>query len=1095
MAIFKLNNLSEEEKKKYYNNLQNKIDNDFEGEKQRAIDINQASTIQNNQQVNNVPSQQNNNSSIWDKMQWLTKRYINSAQLGVTNTIGSVPQSMAVGYNRAEKQAEKEQNTLDHIYNIGKNGIKVLANDPASRFLYNLTLGRDDYIDRLKEQATQLNDNFNDAEGILKKASAVIAGVTSNIATENNTAVQQAYDIAQLNGSINGKDYSDKQKEKMLELDENINKDAEKWSEELEKEGENYDEFTKFLGNATGSIGYMTPSIVLTALTGGGSGAQALGMAQMGLSAKGQATRQGLKEGLDIESADRKGVASGSAEVGSEFMFNGLKAFKTFRKNGVEEVARNWIEKQIEKRVQSELGQKVTKGIGNWLVDITGESIEELTTDIYNTWLDRATTDPNKEYTLHDALNTILSTALSTTGINAGNKVMNTALNNKEQYRDYNTGEVLNKDTQRVLNQAKDIIDGKTNQQEYKKIVEENIKSQPQSTQNEQTLPTQQINQGQNKVAQNGNMEQILPTQNTVKEDNLKGRSFEDIVDDAMNNYEYEEVKSPLQNRDINTIGKDTKTNAYQYDNPKVKPYFQQMAEMIGEDIGNIASPDNRKTQKGGGTALNTNIPAIKQLKEMGYSYDQIIDGIVNIIDDHGKENNALSKKLEIIIDDQLRNGYTNSYGKYISPNQEYINLISKDNVQNNQILPTVKENLPVQESKQALSKRFQEITGDSIARADAKLAGMEMRNLQRQNGKLAGEIESNPYSKEAMDIYNKYNNSKQSSKYLYHSTSADNLQSILENGLTTGNKQNQEGISSKNKIYLSATEELAQSFAPQDNITLRINPNAKLENIESDLLGGEGSYAITNNIPANMLQIKENGKWVNLENSNIAKQLQKNTAVKLDNFVNNQNSIEKNQNKVEKNVGNSKIEEKINNYIENIKDNFITNIDIKSNVVQENNESPINYKVQTEATIFKKAKDIFNTLQKKVFKNGDTDIHVDNADIKESIHHTLKDDTQKKLLNENLAVYSQLDKVIENAIQISEDSENKGRNKFSDWKYYASNVNIDGKPYVVEFDTTMKDGERHFRLERVYKMNKADVATDSSNNMTPRFEYNICFY
>ena len=88
---------------------------------------------------------------------------------------------------------------------------------------------------------------------------------------------------------------------------------------------------------------------------------------------------------------------------------------------------------------------------------------------------------------------------------------MNTALNNKEQYRDYNTGEVLNKDTQRVLNQAKDIIDGKTNQQEYKKIVEENIKSQPQSTQNEQILSTQQINQEQNKTAQNGNMEQIKP--------------------------------------------------------------------------------------------------------------------------------------------------------------------------------------------------------------------------------------------------------------------------------------------------------------------------------------------------------------------------------------------------------------------------------------------------------------------------------------------------------------------------------------------------------------------------------------------------------
>ncbi len=170
-------------------------------------------------------------------------------------------------------------------------------------------------------------------------------------------------------------------------------------------------------------------------------------------------------------------------------------------------------------------------------------------------------------------------------------------------------------------------------------------------------------------------------------------------------------------------------------------------------------------------------------------------------------------------------------------------------------------------ESKQSLASQFEKMTGDSITRASAKLAGIELRNMQRQNGNLAGDLEENPYSKEAMTIYNKYNNSKESSSYLYHSTPRENLQSIIENGLTIGNKQNQEGISSKDKIYLSTTEELAKSFTPNDSVTLRINPNFKLENLENDLLGGEGSYSITNNIPANMLQIKENGKWINLNN------------------------------------------------------------------------------------------------------------------------------------------------------------------------------------------------------------------------------------
>ena len=47
---------------------------------------------------------------------------------------------------------------------------------------------------------------------------------------------------------------------------------------------------------------------------------------------------------------------------------------------------------------------------------------------------------------------------------------------------------------------------------------------QPQSTQTRQMLPTQQINQQENKVAQNGNIEQILPAQRYVyeKSDNVK---------------------------------------------------------------------------------------------------------------------------------------------------------------------------------------------------------------------------------------------------------------------------------------------------------------------------------------------------------------------------------------------------------------------------------------------------------------------------------------------------------------------------------------------------------------------------------------------
>ena len=223
---------------------------------------------------------------------------------------------------------------------------------------------------------------------------------------------------------------------------------------------------------------------------------------------------------------------------------------------------------------------------------------------------------------------------------------------------------------------------------EIGKMIQER-QSQNNTSQNQQNniieqnnIQSQEINNQENKVAQNEFSKETDTTQN---------KSFEDVVSDAMFNAETNEVESPLQNRDIETIGKQTNIKAYQYENPEVKPYFQEMAQMIGEDLSYISDSANRSILKGGGTKLSTTTKAISTLHdEMGYSYNDIAKGLQNIIDDNGKENNAISKKLELIIDDQLRNGYTNALGKNIEANQDYINTINinvkKINIKNNNL-------------------------------------------------------------------------------------------------------------------------------------------------------------------------------------------------------------------------------------------------------------------------------------------------------------------------------------------------------------------------------------------------------------------------
>lgn len=103
-------------------------------------------------------------------------------------------------------------------------------------------------------------------------------------------------------------------------------------------------------------------------------------------------------------------------------------------------------------------------------------------------------------------------------------------------------------------------------------------------------------------------------------------------------------------------------------------------------------------------------------------------------------------------------------------------------------------------------------------------------------------------------------------SNNLYHSTSAENLDSIIRGGLKTGQKPKFEGVSSPNKISFSANEEAAKYYG--GNVMIRTKTSYKPTDLELDLLaGGEGTYLTGKNIPPEMLEIKVGGKWIPLTN------------------------------------------------------------------------------------------------------------------------------------------------------------------------------------------------------------------------------------
>lgn len=112
-------------------------------------------------------------------------------------------------------------------------------------------------------------------------------------------------------------------------------------------------------------------------------------------------------------------------------------------------------------------------------------------------------------------------------------------------------------------------------------------------------------------------------------------------------------------------------------------------------------------------------------------------------------------------------------------------------------------------------------------------------------------------------------------SNNLYHTTSADNLESIAKNGLTIGNKARFEGVSSPNRLSFSANEAGANYYGKQGDIMIRTKTSYKPTDLQHDLLaGGEGAYTTGKNIPPSELEVKINGEWVSLDSINQSKGL-----------------------------------------------------------------------------------------------------------------------------------------------------------------------------------------------------------------------------
>lgn len=166
--------------------------------------------------------------------------------------------------------------------------------------------------------------------------------------------------------------------------------------------------------------------------------------------------------------------------------------------------------------------------------------------------------------------------------------------------------------------------------------------------------------------------------QNAQKvEDGLKDGTLD--VDAKENIYRVNEDQH-IDRRDSASVG-ERSVNAFQFDHPELHSYYADAAAVLQEEMS--------FAQKGGELIRRTNREAgddeyirtkrgvseriARLLDDEGVRYDDIDRSLSAIIHNHGQENFAAAKRVELLLDDMLANGYTDIHGQHIAPNEEYI--------------------------------------------------------------------------------------------------------------------------------------------------------------------------------------------------------------------------------------------------------------------------------------------------------------------------------------------------------------------------------------------------------------------------------------
>lgn len=474
-------------------------------------------------------------------------------------------------------------------------------------------------------------------------------------------------------------------------------------------------------------------------------------------------------------------IATGSEFLTEKLMGGLTKKLTGGKASGVQ----NYISNTINKTIQN-------PKVANILGSMTSEGLEEFTQEWISALNNNLTLGKNIniEKTIQDSLYSALvgagSGGLVTGTFNQegriadiNSKALQDQVNALKTSKNLTANEKTKTKIDESINKAQNYIDkpfGKDasdlidNTQKdltkyNKSIIREQKKAQKQAQQAQIEQPSTNTLEEVKQAPISNLNEQEQDELNQLKNFPIDYGIEEDTKLDKLLTKENENIKnqmSPVRNleevRDYKEVG-NKDINAYQYDNPEVKPYFQQVAKQMLADLSEGTKGQRYTTADGQWKGVKRSIAndiakILDGEKGVKYSYKQIEDGLNAIINDKGSENKAVAKRLEFYIDQRLRNGFTDAYGEKIKPNQNYINTLREKNISTSN--ETSQQNIPEVKKEPVITELS--TTTQEFKQAQEKVKDGTATEKERKYIKTATEAQNTQkYLKEMDDIAKTY--------------------------------------------------------------------------------------------------------------------------------------------------------------------------------------------------------------------------------------------------------------------------------------------------------------------------------------------------